>query len=154
MVMRLAKAISSEMDELYLKKVEDFLFQIAKMLKMIHLIIGGTAGTVARYLLSGATYGILGTNFPYGTLVVNLFGCFIIGFLAVVTENKFLFGPDLRILLMVGFCGAFTTFSTFIFETSNLIRAGQSLTALMNVIISVVISFIFFRIGMFLGDIL
>ena len=78
--------------------------------KWFGLIIGGVAGTAARYLLSGAVYQIFGTSFPYGTLAVNLIGCFAIGFLAALAEDKFLLGPNMRILLMVGFCGAFTTF--------------------------------------------
>jgi len=124
------------------------------MSKIIHLIVGGAIGTVARYLLSGAIYGVFGTGFPYGTLIVNILGCFAMGFLVVVTDSKFLLSPNLRLLLMVGFCGAFTTFSAFIFETSNLIRDGQSLVALMYVIISVIIAFGFFRFGVFVGDIL
>lgn len=124
------------------------------MLKFILLAAGGIIGTIARYLLAGLVYEVSGAGFPYGTLVVNLLGCFIAGFLSAITESKFLLGPNLRLLLMVGFCGAFTTFSTFILETSNLIREGETLRALMNVIFSVVLGFIVFRIGMLLGDIL
>lgn len=124
------------------------------MNKFILLAVGGTAGTVARYLLGGAVYGITGTAFPYGTLVINLLGCLIVGFLAALTEERFLLGSDMRILLMIGFCGAFTTFSTFILETSNLIRDGETMRAFLNVIVSVAAGFILFRIGMFLGDII
>jgi fluoride exporter len=124
------------------------------MAKFIYLAIGGLTGTFARYFLAGAVYELLGTRFPYGTLIVNLSGCFIIGILTTVAENKFLLNPNMRILLMIGFCGAFTTFSTFIFETSNLIRGGETLRAFMNVILSVIVGFIVFRIGVFLGDIL
>ncbi|MFA5155764.1 MAG: fluoride efflux transporter CrcB [Candidatus Omnitrophota bacterium] len=122
--------------------------------KLIYLAIGGLTGTFARYFLAGAVYGSLGTRFPYGTLIVNLSGCFIIGVLTTVAENKFLLNPNLRVLLMIGFCGAFTTFSTFIFETSNLIRDGETLRAFMNVILSVIVGFIVFRMGVLLGDIL
>ena len=124
------------------------------MAKFIYLAIGGLTGTFARYFLAGAVYELLGTRFPYGTLIVNLTGCFIIGVLTTIAENKFLLNPNTRVLLMIGFCGAFTTFSTFIFETSNLIRDGETLRAFINVILSVIIGFIVFRIGMFLGDIL
>lgn len=124
------------------------------MAKFIYLAIGGLTGTFARYFLAGAVYELLGTRFPYGTLIVNLTGCFIIGVLTTIAENKFLLNPNTRVLLMIGFCGAFTTFSTFIFETSNLIRDGETLRAFVNVILSVIIGFIVFRIGMFLGDIL
>ena len=124
------------------------------MSKLILLAIGGTAGTMARYLLAGAVHGFAGASFPYGTLVVNLLGCFIVGFLAAISENKFVLSPNLRLLLMIGFCGAFTTFSTFILETSNLIREGETFRALANVIISVIVGFVVFRIGMLIGDIL
>jgi CrcB protein len=124
------------------------------MMKFIYLAIGGITGTFARYFMAGAVYGLLGTRFPYGTLIVNLSGCFIIGILTTVAENKFLLNPNLRVLLMIGFCGAFTTFSTFMLETSNLIKDGETMRALMNVLLSVVAGFIFFRIGVFLGDLL
>jgi fluoride exporter len=124
------------------------------MSKFIYLIIGGIIGTMARYLLAGFVYEILGTSFPYGTLIVNLSGCLIIGILSTLADSKFLLTPNLRVLLMIGFCGAYTTFSTFIFETSNLIKDGETIRALMNVLLSVIVGFVVFRIGMFLGEIL
>lgn len=123
------------------------------MAKWFHLILGGVTGTIARYLLSGAVYQVFGTNFPYGTLAVNLIGCFIIGFLAVLAEDKFLFGPNARLLLMAGFCGAFTTFSTFMFETANLMKDGETFRAFVNVIASVLVGFIVFKLGVFLAEI-
>jgi len=122
------------------------------MIKLVYLAIGGLSGTFARYFLAGAVYELLGTRFPYGTLVVNLLGCFIIGALTTIAESKFLLSTNLRVLLMIGFCGAFTTFSTFIFETSSLIRDGETLRAFVNVIVSVIIGFVVFRLGVFLGD--
>lgn len=124
------------------------------MIKFVHLIAGGAVGTVARYLLSGAAYRIFGVGFPYGTFAVNLIGCFILGFLASVTDKKFILDPNARLLLMVGFCGAFTTFSTFILETANLIKDGQSAQAFMNVILSVVVGFLILRLGIILGEML
>lgn len=123
-------------------------------MKWVHLILGGTAGTLSRYLLAGWVYAVLGTNFPYGTLLVNLIGCFLIGFLAALAEEKFLLGPEARLLLMVGFCGAFTTFSTFMFETANLLRDGETLKAFMNVAASVIVGFLVFRLGVFLGEVI
>ncbi|MEI8176490.1 MAG: fluoride efflux transporter CrcB [Candidatus Omnitrophota bacterium] len=123
-------------------------------MKFAYLIAGGIAGTVARYLLSGVIYAVAGTGFPYGTLAVNLLGCFMVGIFAALAENKFLLSPHMRLLLMAGFCGAFTTFSTFMLETSNLIRGGETLKAFVNILLSVVVGFILFRIGVFLGDIL
>ena len=122
------------------------------MAKWLSLIFGGVLGTVARYVLAGATYRAFGTAFPYGTLAVNLVGCFLIGLFVTLAETKFLLGPNARMLLMIGFCGAFTTFSTYILESANLIRDGETLRALMNVVGSVVLGFVSFRLGILAGD--
>lgn len=121
------------------------------MAKWIGLAAGGILGTFARYFLSGAIHRLFGVTFPWGTLAVNLIGCFAIGFLAVLAEEKFLLGSNARIFLMIGFCGAFTTFSTFIFETSNLAKDGETLYALMNVVLSVAMGFLIFRLGVMLA---
>lgn len=122
------------------------------MLKFAHLVIGGAIGTVSRYALGGFVYRCCGTNFPYGTLAVNLSGCFLIGFLASMAEKKFLLGADVRTFLMIGFCGAFTTFSTLIFETDSLVRAGEFARASLNIVLSVVFGFLLFRIGGFIAE--
>ena len=122
------------------------------MVKILFLILGGTIGTVSRYGFSGAIHRVLGTDFPYGTMAVNVVGCFLIGFLATIAEKKFMLSPNARMLLMIGFCGAFTTFSTFMLETSNLIDNGESLRAFINLSMSVVVGFLVFRAGILLGD--
>ena len=124
------------------------------MIKFINLVVGGAAGTIARYLLAGAVYRFTGTGFPYGTLIVNISGCFILGLLASLSDKKFMLGPDGRLLLMIGFCGAFTTFSTLIFETDNLVRDGQATRAFTNIFASVILGFVLFRIGTFIGEII
>ncbi len=121
------------------------------MTKWLGLAAGGLLGTFARYFLAGAVHRFWGATFPFGTLVVNLTGCFAIGFLAVLAEEKFLLGPTARVFLMIGFCGAFTTFSTFIFETANLTKDGETLSALMNIVLSVVLGFLVFRLGVILA---
>ncbi|MCM8794536.1 MAG: fluoride efflux transporter CrcB [Candidatus Omnitrophica bacterium] len=123
-------------------------------MKWLPLAVGGVAGTFARYALAGFVYTLFGTDFPYGTLAVNLSGCFLIGFLASIAEEKFLLGPPGRLLLMIGFCGAFTTFSTFMLETANLIKDGETFRAFLNVLLSVVAGFFVFRIGVFLAELL
>jgi CrcB protein len=124
------------------------------MVKFLHLVIGGAIGTVSRYLFGGFVYRFCGTNFPYGTLAVNLLGCFAIGFLASMAEKKFIFGSDVRTFLMIGFCGAFTTFSTLIFETDSLVRDGQMVRAFMNICLSVIFGFILFRLGAFIAEVI
>ncbi len=123
------------------------------IIKFVYLAIGGATGTIARHALSQAVYRMLGASFPYGTFLVNLTGCFILGFLVSFTEKKLLLDANMRLLIMVGFCGAYTTFSTFIFETANLIKDGEVTRAFLNVLLSVVIGFIVLRIGIFLGEI-
>jgi len=124
------------------------------MIKFVNLVIGGAAGTVARYLLGGAVYRFMGTSFPYGTLVVNISGCFILGILAALSDKKFMLNPDARLLLMIGFCGAFTTFSTLIFETDSLVRNGQAIRAFTNIFASVILGFMLYRVGTFIGEVI
>jgi len=120
-------------------------------MKWFNLVVGGISGTCARYVLAGVVYRVLGTSFPFGTLVVNLLGCFIIGVLAVLSEEKFLLNPNTRLLWMAGFCGAFTTFSTFMLETANLLKDGELLKAGLNVTVSVIVGFVVFRLGVLLA---
>lgn len=124
------------------------------MTKFLYLFLGGGLGTFARYLMAGAVYQVCGVRFPYGTLAVNLSGCFLAGFLAVVIEEKFLLSPTMRLAVMVGFLGGFTTFSTFILETANLIKDGQNLLAFVNVMTSVAVGFLVFRMGVVLGKVI
>lgn len=124
------------------------------MTKILALAIGSLAGGFARYYLAGFVYKIFGTRFPIGTLAVNFAGCFLIGIFSSLAERKFLIGPESRLLLMAGFCGAFTTFSTFMLETSNLMKDGELGPALLNVALSVIAGFLIFRLGVFLGELI
>ena len=124
------------------------------MTTLLYLGIGSLAGGFARYFLAGLIHKVFGTSFPHGTLVVNLSGCFIIGLLSTLAEDKFFLGPGGRLLLMTGFCGAFTTFSTFMLETGNLIKDGEMFQAFLNVTLSVVVGFFVFRLGILIGDII
>jgi len=123
------------------------------MNQILGLILGGVAGTLSRYLLAGFVGQVAGVGFPYGTLVVNMLGCFAVGFLSTLVEGKLYLDPSSRLLLFTGFCGAFTTFSTFIFETAGLIREGQMAAAFLNVAASVFLGFLFFALGVMLAGI-
>ncbi|MCP4581121.1 MAG: fluoride efflux transporter CrcB [candidate division Zixibacteria bacterium] len=95
------------------------------MLKLLIIGLGGFIGAISRYTLSGAVHRIMGESFPYGTLVVNVLGCLLLGGLIYFIEDRAIIGPNLRLFLTIGILGAFTTFSTFGYETFQLMRDGQ-----------------------------
>lgn len=96
--------------------------------------VGGALGSISRYLLGAWVQSISRSiHFPYGTLAVNLIGCFGIGFLAQLAEGRGLFNSDSRVFVFIGVLGGFTTFSSFGNETINLARDGQMMSALTNV---------------------
>lgn len=98
------------------------------------VFIGGGIGATLRYWIYGLAGKLLGPEFPYGTLFVNIVGCFTIGFLMSVFEERFIFEPALRIFLTVGILGGFTTFSTFSFETIALLRDGSYFIGGINIV--------------------
>src|SRR5512141_174149 len=83
--------------------------------------------------MQGVVYDRTGAGFPYGTMAVNVLGCFVIGLLMVAFEERFLAAPPLRLFLTIGILGGFTTMSSFSYETLALLRDGESLLALANV---------------------
>jgi CrcB protein len=102
--------------------------------------VGGFAGAMVRYVLSGyVQQATRSAAFPYGTLVVNVLGCFVIGLLSQLVESHGLLTADARAVLLPGFLGGFTTFSTFGNETMNLLRNAESPFALVNVAANVVL---------------
>ncbi|WP_020676526.1 fluoride efflux transporter CrcB [Geopsychrobacter electrodiphilus] len=117
------------------------------------LLIGlfGGFGCVTRYLVSGWTYQVLGRALPYGTLVVNIGGSFLLGFLMTFGLRSTLIPSGLRVGLTIGFMGGFTTFSTFSFETLKLIEEGSFIQAGTNVILNVLLCLVFAAAGMMLA---
>jgi CrcB protein len=107
-------------------------------MNVVLVFVGGGIGAAARYLVSGLVHRLAGPAFPYGTLAVNIFGCFAIGFLASMVEERFLINSSARTFLGIGVLGGFTTFSTFSFETLQLVRDANFLPALLNISLSVV----------------
>ena len=105
----------------------------AALISAIVVGLGGFLGTLARYGLSGRVHRHLPlTTFPYGTLVVNLLGCLVIGVIAGLVDFRKLFGPGFREFAMIGILGGFTTFSTFGYETFLMIRDNEYLRAAVN----------------------
>lgn len=122
------------------------------MLKHYLLVFaGGGIGASARYWLSGAVYRFLSTDFPYGNLVVNITGCFAIGLLMTLMEERFLSDPGLRIFLTIGILGGFTTLSSFSYETIALLRDAEVLRASVNILASIFGCLAATIFGMFIG---
>jgi len=111
-------------------------------LKLVWVGLGGCIGAVLRYVLGGWAQALSGSaSFPFGTLAVNVLGCFVIGALSYLADARGMLGPDARLFLIVGVLGGFTTFSSFGNETMNLLRDGQVLLAGVNVAASLLLCF-------------
>jgi CrcB protein len=102
-------------------------------IKILLLAAGGAIGTVGRYAVSGLTHRYIDGTFPYGTLMVNILGSLIIGFLWGTWETANI-SSQLRTFIFIGILGGFTTFSTFSLETLNLFRDGEIKTAIFNIL--------------------
>ena len=110
------------------------------MINTLLIFLGAGLGGVFRFWISNSIYWILGRQFPYGTLVVNVSGCFLMGLLFIILLERFDgIGPQLRSFLLVGFLGGYTTFSSFSIETLNLFENGAWLAAAMNILLSVIL---------------
>ncbi|QWR78667.1 fluoride efflux transporter CrcB [Candidatus Magnetomonas plexicatena] len=109
--------------------------------------MGGFLGAVARYALGGWIGRRFGSSFPWGTLFINVSGSFFIALVMAICAEKYMVNPQWRLFLAVGFLGAYTTFSTFEYETGQLLRGGEFLYAALNVVLSVVVGFIALKLG-------
>jgi CrcB protein len=124
------------------------------LLKISLIALGGACGSLARWWLSGVVYAIAGRDFPWGTVSVNVFGSFLFGLVWVLTERRIHFSGEIRLLLLVGFMGAFTTFSTYIFESSALASDLQWLRLGLNMAGQVFVGFAALRLGFVCGNVL
>lgn len=102
------------------------------------IALGGSLGAISRYWVATSTYSWLGSNFPYGTLMVNVTGSLVMGFLTVLLVQRFEVSDQVRLGLIVGFLGSFTTFSAFSMDTIHWIENGAVLKALAYVLVSVI----------------
>lgn len=121
------------------------------MINIMYIAVGGALGAVMRYLVSIGIHSVLGRGFPYGTLTVNVLGSFMMGFLFIYLIERSSLGPEWRALILIGFLGAFTTFSTFSIETLNLIENGAMARALANILVSVITCILATWLGVILG---
>lgn len=121
--------------------------------KLAWLALAGALGTLARYGLAGFVHRINGSSFPWGTVVVNLTGCFLAGLLWTLFENRWPVSGETRTLVLVGFMGAFTTFSALILETSELLRSAEWMYAAGNVAMQNGLGFVALFAGVALGRI-
>lgn len=116
-------------------------------MQLLYIGIFGGLGCIARYLASGWAYQLAGRNFPYGTLLVNIVGSFLLALLMTFGLRSTFFSPEIRIGLAVGFMGGFTTFSTFSYETLRLLEDGSFWQAGVNILLSIVLCLFFAVLG-------
>lgn len=111
------------------------------------IALAGAAGTVARYALSGLAQKLCGEKFPCGTLAVNAFGCFLFGVVWALGEERVVISGQMRFILLTGFMGAFTTFSTFAFETGEFLRDSDWMLATCNLAGQIVLGLVCLFLG-------
>jgi fluoride exporter len=119
---------------------------------LIIIMLGGSLGAVSRYLIGLMAARAWGVNFPWGTLIVNMAGCFLIGLIFALADSVRLLTPSVRLFLITGFLGALTTFSSFSLETTNAVRAGLTLQPIMNIMLNNLGGFGLTFLGYWLGS--
>ncbi len=122
--------------------------------KLLGLAIAGACGTLLRYGLAGVAQRTSQSEFPWGTAVVNVAGCFLAGAFWAYAQERINISGEIRAIVLVGFFGAFTTFSAFMLETSGLLRDGQWMPALGNLLLQNVVGVVFLFLGLAIGRIL
>ena len=122
--------------------------------KLLGLAIAGACGTLLRYVLAGVAQRASGSEFPWGTAAVNVAGCFLAGAFWAYAQERINISGEMRTILLVGFLGAFTTFSAFMLETSALLRDAQWMSALGNLLFQNIVGVVFLLLGLALGRIL
>jgi CrcB protein len=122
------------------------------LIRYLLVVIGGGTGALARYVAASAIMTRLGGKFPLGTLVINVTGSFLIGFLMTILTERFKLDPNWRLLLVVGFLGGYTTFSSFEWETYSSVRDGGLWTGMLNVVSSVMLGYVAVTLGSVLAQ--
>ena len=121
------------------------------LIKLLCIALAGGLGALSRYLLAGTIQEMAGQSFPLGTAFVNILGCFLFGFIVTLIDERMVLPPGLKPYLLTGFMGAFTTFSTYAFETASLIRYSEWLLAAANVLGQTLLGLVFLFAGIFLA---
>jgi len=118
-----------------------------------YLAVGGAGflGAISRFFIATLSGRTLGTDFPWGTLIINITGSFILGWFTTVVTSRMIVSDELRLAIGVGFVGAYTTFSTFMWESSALMNQGEWIKAGLNLIGSLVLGLIAVRLGVYAG---
>lgn len=119
--------------------------------KLFYLALAGGVGTLARYGLSSLAQKTISGGFPLGTAVVNIAGCLLFGLLWAAMENRLSFSPQARTIIFIGFFGAFTTFSSFAFETCQLLDDSQWFWAAANILLQNVLGLAAMMAGLTVG---
>ena len=122
--------------------------------KILYLGLAGAAGKLVRYSLSGLVQRAATADFPLGTAAVNIIGCLLFGLIWAIAENRISISGQMRIIIFVGFFGAFTTFSSFIFETNQLLDESQWLWAAGNVLLQNILGLTAIFVGLAIGHLI
>lgn len=120
------------------------------MIKLLAIGLGGFIGALLRYWVSGWVYAYTQSDFPLGTLVVNIAGSFALGLVMGLSEH-YIIHPHWKVFLTIGFLGAFTTFSTFSYETVMLWQLSSYVKAFLNIALSILLGFLALFLGLVLG---
>lgn len=123
-------------------------------LRIVNIVIGGAIGALTRYGLSGTVARICGGQFPYGTLVVNWLGCLCMGLCTAFFRKQSWLGSEAQLLVMTGFLGSLTTFSTFAQDSVDLLQNGEYLMVILNIAINTGGGLILVLLGMWLGTVI
>ena len=124
-----------------------------KLVMLVWISIGGVFGTILRFLLTMLLEQNKVTHFPVGTFIINLSGCFIFGFISELSSTTLIIRPELKLAITTGFAGAFTTFSTFMYENYQLSKDAQFIMAIVYTAFSIIAGAAFLYLGIILARI-